>query len=96
MGTVFSFTEAKYSIMDDMITEITPGHIIRRYTLHGKLINDFYIYNVEQLTYETNELRYKSTKNYDDEGNVTSEEMNSMPSPIYAVAHCKQYETEYD
>ena len=59
--------------MDDMITEITPGHIIRRYTLHGKLINDYYIYNVEQLTYETNELRYESTKNYDDEGNVTSE-----------------------
>ena len=51
---------------------------------------------MEQLTYETNELRYESTKNYDDEGNVTSEEMNSVPSPIHAVARCKQYETEYD
>ena len=48
------------------------------------------------MTYETNELRYESTKNYDDEGNVTSEEMNSVPSPIHAVARCKQYETEYD
>ena len=96
MGTVFPFAEAKYSILDEMITEITPDHIIRRYTLQGKLINDFYIYNVEQLTYETNELRYESTKNYDDEGNVTSEEMNSVPSPIHAVARCKQYETEYD
>lgn len=39
----------------------------------GEIINDFYVSDVSYLTYESDELRYTTSKNYNEEGTLTSE-----------------------
>ena len=70
------------------------SHIIQRYSLNGELVNDFYVSDVSYLTYETNELRYITSKNYDDEGTLTSETEETEPRPVEKMAKCKRYEAE--
>lgn len=68
LDTILPFTKASYFVDRSMITAVMPDHTIRKYTLSGELINDFYIHSVEQLIYDTMELR-EPVKEYDEDGN---------------------------
>ena len=67
---------------------------MQRYNFSGELIEDFYISDISLLTYESDELRYTTTKNYSEEGVLTSETEEPEPSPVLKVAKCRSYEAE--
>ncbi len=96
LETLFPFVDSQFEICDGEISETTSGHVIREYNLQGELVNDFCIREVELLTYETEELHYTATRTYDEEGNMTGEEVNSKPSAVEAVARCRKYCADYD
>lgn len=82
LNTVIPFTKGYIWVNDDYISVTLDSHIIQRYSLSGELVNDFYVSDVSYLTYETNELRYITSKNYDDEGTLTSETEETEPRPV--------------
>lgn len=94
MHTVVPSTKGEYWVGDDYISVTLSNHVIMRYNFDGELINDFYINDVNYLTYETDELRYTTTKNYDENGMLTSETDNTEPWPVEKVAKCRCYEAE--
>lgn len=94
MKTVVPFIPGRFWIYDGMISATMADHSIRRYNFQGELIEDFYINSIEYLTYETPELRFTKTKNYDDEGNLVSETEDSEVFHVQATAKCKRYEAE--
>lgn len=91
LDTILPFTKASYFVDRSMITAVMPDHTIRKYTLRGKLINDFYIHGAEQLIYDTMEL-CEPVKEYDEDGNVYGV---AAPDAKKAIAHCLQYEAQY-
>lgn len=96
LETVVPLVDSQFEFCDGKISETTADHVIREYNLQGELINDFCIRGVKLLTYETDELRYTSTAIYDEEGNMTGEQVNSEPSAVEAVARCREYCADYD
>ena len=92
LETIIPFTKARHFVDRDMLTAVMPDHTIRKYTPHGELINDFYIHSVEQLLYDTMELR-EPVKEYDDEGNVYG---ICAPDTKKAIALCLRYEAQHD
>lgn len=94
LNTVIPFTKGYIWVNDEYISVTLNSHVIQRYSLTGELINDFYVNDVSYLTYESNELRYIISKNYDDEGTLTSETEETEPQPIEKMAKCKRYEAE--
>lgn len=91
LDTILPFTKASYFVDRSMITAVMPDHTIRKYTLRGELINDFYIHGAEQLIYDTMEL-CEPVKEYDEDGNVYGV---AAPDAKKAIAHCLQYEAQY-
>lgn len=91
LDTILPFTKASYFVDRSMITAVMPDHTIRKYTLRGELINDFYIHGAEQLIYDTMEL-CELVKEYDEDGNVYGV---AAPDAKKAIAHCLQYEAQY-
>lgn len=96
LHTVLPFMDAKIWIRNGMIEATMPDHTIRTYSLQGELMEDFYISEVTQLMYDTNEVYYYSSKTYDDEGNVSGETEDSEVSTRSDVAHCRRYQAEYN
>lgn len=94
LETILPFTKASHFVETGMLTAVMPNHTIRKYTLRGEIINDFYIHRVEQLIYNTTELN-EQAKEYDDEGNAYGEAGNSAPDTKKAIAHCLRYEAQY-
>ena len=70
------------------------NYIIQRYDHSGEIINDFYINDVSYMTYESDELRYSTSKEYNEEGAVTSETEDIEPLPVEKMAKCRRYEAE--
>jgi hypothetical protein len=62
LDTVLPFMDAKVWINNGMIEVTMSDHTIRTYSLQGEIIEDFHISEVSQLYYDTNEIRYNSTK----------------------------------
>lgn len=91
LDTILPFTKASYFVDRSMITAVMPDHTIRKYTLRGELINDFYIHGAEQLIYDTMEF-CEPVKEYDEDGNVYGV---AAPDAKKAIAHCLQYEAQY-
>lgn len=91
LDTILPFTKASYFVDRSMITAVMPDHTIRKYTLRGELINDFYIHGAEQLIYDTMEL-CEPVKENDEDGNVYGV---AAPDAKKAIAHCLQYEAQY-
>ena len=58
--------------------------------MQGELIDDFLISNFDRLLYDTDEIRYTTAKNYDDEGNLTGETAEAEPTPYQKTANCKK------
>ena len=46
------------------------------------------------LTYDTNELRYDTTKLYNDDGTLFSETKDDEPTIVKKMAKCRSYESE--
>lgn len=67
---VIPLTECSMWICDNMVDMTMPDHTMRKYTLKGELINDFYIASVRTLEYTKDEILYRTDKTTDDEGNV--------------------------
>ena len=80
----------------DAITATMKDHTLRKYSLKGELLDDFLISNVIGLLYDTDEIRYTTAQNYDDEGNFTGETADAEPTPYQKTASCKKYEAESD
>ena len=94
MNTVIPFLKGEIWVSDEYISVTLSNHIIQRYSLSGEMINDFYINDVSYMTYESDELRYSTSKNYNEEGTLTSETENIEPLPVDKMAKCRRYEAE--
>ena len=86
--------EADLWVSDGCITATMKDHTLRKYNLQGQLIDDFLISNVEGMMYDTDEIRYTTAKNYDDDGKLTGETAEAEPTPYQKTASCKKYEAE--
>ncbi len=87
LETVLPFVDAKIWVNNGMIEVTMSDHSIRTYSLLGEIIEDFHVSNIEQLMYDTNEVKYTTGKVYDDKGNVTYSTEQSNAVTIQAVAH---------
>lgn len=96
LETVLPFIKAKLWISDGIIQATMGDHTIRTYNLSGEIIEGFHISDISQLCYDTNEIHYNSTKNYDEEGHLSSETENREVSTGTGVAHCRRYQAEYN
>lgn len=96
LETVIPYMKARLWIQDDVIEATMEDHTIRTYSFTGEIIEDFYISEVSQLFYDTNEILYTTTKSYDDEGHLISENINDETSTRSAIAHCRRYQAEYN
>ena len=94
LNTVIPFVKGDIWVGDEYISVTLSNHIIQRYDHNGEMINDFYINDVSYMTYESDELRYSTSKNYNEEGTLTSETEDIEPLPVEKMAKCRRYETE--
>ena len=94
MNTVIPFLKGEIWVSDEYISVTLSNHIIQRYSLSGEMINDFYINDVSYMTYESDELRYSTSKNYNEEGTLTGETEDIEPMPVEKMAKCRYYEAE--
>lgn len=95
MQTVIPFTAGKLWLCDGKFMASMADHTMRTYNLQGEIIADFYIRNIENLTYDTSDLHYVSIETYDENGNMIQKMDNAEPYFVEAVAHCKRYEAAY-
>ena len=86
--------EADLWVSDGNITATMKDHTLRKYNLQGQLVENFLISNVEGMLYDTDEIRYTTAKNYDDDGKLTGETAEAEPTPYQKTASCKKYEAE--
>ena len=94
LNTIIPFTKGQIWVNTEYISVTLSNHIIQRYDHSGEIINDFYINDVSYMTYESDELRYSTSKNYNEEGTLTSETENIEPLPVEKMAKCRRYEAE--
>jgi len=67
---IIPLTECSMWVCDGMVDMTLPDHTMRKYSLQGELINDFYISDVRVLEYNKEEILYRTDKTTDDEGNT--------------------------
>ena len=82
---VVPMTECSLWVYDEMVHMTMPDHTMRKLTLNGELINDFYITGVRTLEYSKEEVLYRTDKTTDDEGNVVDTTIESY----HPVANAK-------
>ncbi len=70
LKTIIPLTECSMWVCDGMVDMTLADHMMRKYSLQGELINDFYISGVRMLEYNKEEVLYRTDKITDDEGNV--------------------------
>ncbi|MGN0282468.1 MAG: WG repeat-containing protein [Prevotella sp.] len=81
-------------VNDEYISVTLSNHVMQRYNRKGEILSDFFVSDVSYMTYESDELHYATSKNYDEEGNLTSETEESMPMPVEKMAKCRRYEAQ--
>lgn len=94
LTTIIPPAKAEVYVCDGKIELVMSDHTMRLYDLQGNLVEDFLISYVEHLVYDTPELRYTTTKNYNDDGIMSNETENSEPMHIKKTAKCMRYEAE--
>ena len=92
LSVVLPFIDADLWVSDNGISAEMADHTLRKYDLQGNLVDDFLISGVENMAYESGELRYLKTHDGDEEGNMTGETEDINPSPVHKTARCKRYE----
>ena len=94
LSLVLTPITADLCISDGAITATMKDHTLRKYNLKGELVDDFLISNVDGMLYNTDDIRYTTAKNYDDDGNLTGETEEAEPTHYQKTANCKKYEAE--
>jgi len=94
MKTIIPFMDAKMWIVEDAVCVTMSDHTLRRYNRKGELTDDFFINSISPLLYETSELRYATTKYYNEEGCLESVTEDKEPSFVKKKAKCQMYEAE--
>lgn len=90
MDVVLPFIDADLWVSDGRITAERADHTLRQYDLQGNLTNAFLISEIDNMIYETGELRYaEDTSNADDQ---TGEADCMTPVPVHKTARCRRYE----
>lgn len=82
---VVPMTECSLWVYDETVHMTMADHTMRKLTLNGELINDFYITGVRTLEYSKEEVMYRTDKTTDDEGNVVDTTIESY----HPVANAK-------
>lgn len=91
---IIPFVDGNIWINSEYIRVTLNNHIIQRYNHKGEIINDFYINDVSYMVYESDELRYSTSKNYNEEGTLISETEDAEPLFVKKMAKCRCYEAE--
>lgn len=86
LNTIIPLTECSMWVYDEMIHMTLPDHTMRKLTLQGELINDFYITGVRTLEYSKEEVLYRTDKTTDDEGHIVDTTIESY----HPVANAKR------
>ncbi len=94
LQTIIPFVAGKLYVCGAYIDAIMADHSIRRYNLQGEMIEDFFISELEHMTYETGKLRYGTSTTYDEDGNIARVSDNTETTAVKATARCKRYEAE--
>ena len=94
LNTIIPFLKGNIRIRDEYISVTLSNHIIQRYNHSGEIINDFYINDVSYMTYDSDELRYSSSKTYNENGELVGEKENIDPFPVEKMSKCWCYEAE--
>ena len=98
LKAIIPFSNARFWICDSLIEAAMPDHSVRTYNRKGEIVEDFYISDVETLTYDTDEVYFETTKNYDyqyeDEKTVVESESSELRFK-QAVARCRSYQAEH-
>lgn len=95
LKTVVPYLRGRIWVGHDYISVTLDSHVLQRYTRQGELMDDFFINAVERMTYESDELRYFTSKYYNDGGTLVSETEDAEPQPVKKMAKCRRYEAEY-
>ena len=66
MQTVLPMMECRLVIIDNTILVTMADHTMQRYNMQGELINDFYMFSVNKLEYETDEIVYQKKQDSDE------------------------------
>ena len=86
---VIPLMECSIYIGEGTIDVTMPDHSIRKYDMHGHLIDDFYLAGVKTLEYEKDEILYR-TRTHDDEGYEYAMPVSEAYHPK-ANAHMRAY-----
>lgn len=92
LNVIFPFSDVEYYAADEAIVATLSDHTICKYDFQGNLIEAFCISDVEQMTYETGQLRYAETQSDDGEGEYAKTE---NPMNVLAIARCFRYQAEH-
>lgn len=83
LDTLFAPELCSVAVHDNFIEARFDDHTAKLFDFKGKLVEDFVIDEVENMTYETTELRQMAIE---DEGTVSG-----LEEPVNAVADCQKY-----
>ena len=92
LNPVLPMMECEVYVGTGTIDATMPDHTMRKYDLQGTLIDDFYVSDVYQLEYETDEIKYRNVHEetiYDDE--VVCDEEESESYHPKATARLRAY-----
>ena len=92
MTVVLPFIDAVLWVSDNGISAEMADHTLRKYDLQGNIVDTFLISSVENMIYETDELRYLKTNNDEGEDGLNGYTEAPNPSPVHKTARCKRYE----
>ena len=95
LSTVIPFINASLTVCRNEIEATMSDHTIRTYNLRGELTDDNKITETELLLYDTGNIVYTASYEYDEEGKVINKTEGTNPTMQQAVAHCKRYQAEY-
>ena len=59
---ILPLMECSLNISEGTINVTMPDHTLRKYTLQGELMNDFYIVSTRMLEYEKDEIKYEAAE----------------------------------
>lgn len=90
LEVVLPFIDADLWVSDGRITAEMADHTLRKYDLQGKLTDAFLISGIDNMVYETGELRY--AKETATEDNKSGESDEITPIPVLKTARCRRYE----
>lgn len=87
LNYILPLMECSLNISEGTINVAMPDHTLRKYTLQGELMNDFYITSIRMLEYEKEEIKYEPAE-YGDIDNTTVEMTSYHPR---ATARLRAY-----